>query len=102
MPPTLHEDSGHIRQELLYAQEGERESYEAAYVLADTAERALDIGRPLPRGQVLGPAGPVLDGSELEAFVCLPPGYFPEGVELYEDPDQDVPVPDGRLADPDE
>lgn len=88
----LHEDSGHIRQELLYAQEGERESYEAAYVLADTAERALDIGRPLPRGQVLGPAGPVLDGSELEAFICLNPGYFSEGLELYEDPSQDVPV----------
>ena len=94
----LHEAGGHIRQELLYAHEGEREPYEGAQILVDTAERAVELGAALPRGQVIGAGGPVLDGSPLEGFVCLNPGFFPEDFELFDDPTADAPVVIAMLA----
>jgi hypothetical protein len=68
---------GHVRQELLLACWGRFLSAELAGLLTAAAGYALEPHVALSPGQVLGPAGPLIPGSGLEALLCLEPRLHP-------------------------
>src|SRR5579884_2452683 len=74
--------AGHVRQELLLACLdrflSERLAALLAWVAMDVAARHIAL-RP---GQVYAPAGSLLAGSELAAFVCLEPLIYPPALAL--------------------
>lgn len=50
----------------------------APALLHQIAMSALTEGRAYVRGEVLGPQGPVVPGSKMEAFYVAIPAYFPD------------------------
>lgn len=50
---------------------------ELSATLAYVGELCLDKHTAICIGDVLGPSGPILVGSEMEAILCLPPNPFP-------------------------
>ena len=76
----------HIAQELLfccYARFGGRDAAAVPYMAAVDVRREQ---RPLLRGHVVGPRGPLFDDSELEALYCAPPWCFPESLAAVDEP----------------
>jgi hypothetical protein len=66
----------HTRVELV---SGAYERFETAILasaLLALAAELRDSHSALLRGQVIGPRGPLLDGSQIEAFYCAAPIYF--------------------------
>ena len=47
------------------------------------AHDLLDSHRALLRGEVIGPAGPVVPGSSLEAYYCALPVYFRDSLATF-------------------
>lgn len=82
---TLRQEDGPpICQELLFSlREGEARPEDAVLLMKTLVAPVLESRRSLDRGQVLGPAGPVLEGSTLEAFYCSFPAYFPEELAVF-------------------
>ena len=70
---------GHYRQELVIAAWDRFVTVEFAATLAAVGTRVLDAHWAIGIGEVIGPAGPILPGSELEAILCLHPDPFPTG-----------------------
>ena len=79
----LHQERGHVRQELLISINAEAESFQAARVLPAIAAELLSSGYALLRGQVLRTAGPILAGASVEAFLCWEPVYFADALGEY-------------------
>jgi hypothetical protein len=54
------------------------------------AEDILQSHHAPAQGSVVGPNGPIVDGSELEGFVFLEPGYHPDDLQVFEHPTEEV------------
>jgi Suppressor of fused protein (SUFU) len=52
----------------------------------------LAADRPLLRGDVIGPRGPLIAGSEMEAIYVAIPVYFPDDFAVYEGDDDQIVV----------
>jgi hypothetical protein len=76
---------GHVRQELLLACWDRFVSRRLAGLLAIAASQALQERAALLHGQVLGPSGPLIPGSELQALLCLEPFLFPKTLTVCRD-----------------
>lgn len=74
---------GHVRQELLVAG-WDRFAGERLAQLLPVAVRP-DGHTALTPSQVLGPAGPLLPGSQLTAFICMEPHGYPGGLSVCRD-----------------
>jgi hypothetical protein len=73
----LCSSSGHVRQELLISAWDRFAGKELAATLMIFGTQILDTHRAKETGDVIGPAGPIIPESELEAILCLPPDSFP-------------------------
>ena len=65
-----------VRQELVMAVRATEISLGVPSVLQQVASEALSLGRPLLRGEVMGPRGAMFPGSEMEALYAAIPVYF--------------------------
>ncbi|WP_394842204.1 suppressor of fused domain protein [Pendulispora brunnea] len=68
--------SKHIGQEFLLACHSDQLHAKHVSLLAIVAKEQLESGAGLRRGQVLGPAGPLVPGAATEALYVCPPAYF--------------------------
>jgi hypothetical protein len=73
---TLHSIAGHVRQELILATWEQYVCPELAATLAIIGGKVLDAHVSVEFGQVFGPAGPLIPGSNLEAILCVRPEGF--------------------------
>jgi hypothetical protein len=71
-----------ISQELLFACLGDHRR-DVLALLAIIAEQVARRGTALERGEVLGPAGPVVQGSSLTAFVATLPVFVPDEAVFF-------------------
>jgi hypothetical protein len=76
---------GHVRQELLLACWDRFVTPRLADLAAIAANEALEGHTALLHGQVLGPAGPLIPGSELRALLCLEPFLYPDTLAVCRD-----------------
>ena len=72
-----------VRQELVACTRQEAAA-DLAAVVDLIGREVLASHRALLRGQVLGPAGPLVEGATVSAMVCATPWYWPEGFERFE------------------
>lgn len=86
---TLHQEDGSaIRQELLMiSYDGYDQMEIVALISSVYLEDMLATGSALTHRSVLGPAGPIIDGSQLTAFYCARPAYFPDGFHRFTETD---------------
>jgi hypothetical protein len=80
--PMKQADKGVISQELLFACRGEHD-HEIIGLLGVIAEDLVTRGRPLERGEVLGPADCIVLGSALTSLVATIPVFLPDRAVLY-------------------
>lgn len=59
-------------------------------LLDQVAQQAIASGHAWLRGDVIGPAGPLFDGSSLEALYVCNPVYFPDSFFVYSSPEGDI------------
>jgi hypothetical protein len=83
-------DGGSLREELIVAARKESEIDYLGRALHGIAKDILERHHALLRGDVLGPRGPVVPDSTLEAFFCIHPAYWPESFDLFEGPEFEV------------
>jgi len=69
--------------ELLGASYRRFESLQPEANLLAVAHDLLDSHRALLRGEVVGPAGPIVPGSVLEAYYCAIPVYFSDSLATF-------------------
>lgn len=67
----------HIRQELLMLAPGSLTPDHVASLLLQVGASVIGTEQALLRGDVIGPAGPLVPGSELTALYATMPSYFP-------------------------
>lgn len=67
-----------VRQELLLSADRRFDSWNIPGLLGTVGREVLTRHQGLLRGEVLGPAGPLLPGSSLEALYCASPVHFPD------------------------
>jgi hypothetical protein len=91
-PLTSPTSGKSIRQELLFLAPAALESDTVVSLLLQVGSMALDTGRALLRGDVIGPAGEIVPGSEMTALYVTMPVYFPDEFGTYADPDGDIVV----------
>jgi hypothetical protein len=68
----------HHNHELLFCCQQRFVSLDLAKVIGSIVTKVIQTGKPLFRGDVLGPAGPLLPGVPVEALYVCPPSYFKE------------------------
>ena len=73
-----------IRQELLILAPESLTPDHIASVLHQVGEMAMGTGRALVRGDVIGPAGPLVSGATVTALYVTTPSYFPEGFAVFD------------------
>ena len=71
------------RMELLGASYKRFEELRPEGNLLTVAHDLIQEHRPLLRGEVIGPRGPIVPGSVLEAYYCALPVYFPDGLASF-------------------
>lgn len=82
-PLRQREGFPNLRQELVFSMWApDDDEHPVALVMAVVSDM-LDSGRALKRGEVLGPAGPLLDGVRAEAMYCAAPVYFEYELQLF-------------------
>lgn len=69
---------GNTRQELLFSTYATENDEEIASLVMTVVDEIVEANHALARGQVLGPAGPILDDAKAEALYCTHPVYFPD------------------------
>jgi hypothetical protein len=80
----LHAPSGRqYRQELLGASYARYADLRPEANLLTVAHDLLGEHRALLRGEVVGPRGPLVSGSPLEAYYCSLPVYFPDALATF-------------------
>jgi len=83
---VLHQLSGpDIRLELLTCTWSSFREASLDSLLFILAQQILDRHHAPAQGEYIGPAGPVVTGSKLEAFYFMPPLYHPETLEVFSD-----------------
>jgi hypothetical protein len=55
-------------------------------ILQQAAEESLAAGRPYLCGEVIGPRGPLFEGTRMEALYVASPVYFPDSFAYFESP----------------
>jgi hypothetical protein len=80
--PLEQKNKGTIAQELLFACRGEHER-DIVGLLDVIAEQIASRGTALERGEVLGPAGPIIDKSILTSLVSTLPVFLPDSAVFY-------------------
>ena len=73
-----------IRQELVVCSYRENADVFFAGVIERVARQLVDTHVSLQRGQVIGPRGPLVKGSALEAVVCCSPWYWEESFSRFD------------------
>lgn len=87
----LHQSAkGFIRQELMVIQEDNFDRRLVASLLLSVSKQVADRGHAIQRGEVFGPSGPLLPGSETSALFATMPPFLPESVYLLRD--EEVPL----------
>ncbi|GAA1575278.1 suppressor of fused domain protein [Kribbella hippodromi] len=87
-PLRLPEAGRTIRHELLMLADSETAATGLLpHLVQQVGEQAVRYGRPFLCGEVIGPRGPLLPGSLLEAFYVAMPVYFPDDFAVCESPD---------------
>lgn len=94
-----------IRHELvIFGREDERLDLLPA-ILVQVGETILRAGRALLYGDVLGPCGPIIPGSELTAFYVTGHAYMPDSFNVVHDDQGEhlillwlIPITDGEAA----
>jgi hypothetical protein len=81
---TLCSTRGHVRQELLVACWDDQLVPQLVSLLPIVAWDLIGRHVALSHGQVLGPAGPLIPGSGLEALLCLEPFLHPDSFAVCE------------------
>ncbi len=84
---VFHSPRGHVRQELLLTCWDEFASDRVAKLIPIVADYALHEHVAFVPGQVIGPAGPLIPGSGLEALLCVRPFLFPQAFTVCEETD---------------
>lgn len=79
-----------MRQELLMTVSTVPDPNNIATLLAQVGREALESGRGVPRGTVIGPYGPLFPDSEMEALYVAAPAYLPEGFETVRSQSGDI------------
>jgi hypothetical protein len=80
--PTSGRDT---RLELLMLASNEVDATAVPALLTQVALTAIRTNRALLRGDVVGPAGPLVTGSKMEAFYVTSPAYFQPEFAVYHD-----------------
>jgi hypothetical protein len=75
-------DKGPITQELLFACRGEHD-HDVVGLLGVISEDVANRGRALERGEVIGPAGPIIQSSPLTSVVATLPVFLPDSAVFY-------------------
>jgi hypothetical protein len=70
-----------FRQELVFGCYSRQVSEDVVLLVAAVAQYCIERTLHLHRGDIIGPFGPIIDGSPMEAFYLCPPVYFSEGLE---------------------
>ncbi len=73
-----------IRMELLLGCHERFASWNPGSLLAVVAKDLLSKHRALRQGDVLGPAGPIKEGSSCHGFWCTSPGYYPDAMGSFD------------------
>ena len=85
----LHQlDNIDIRQELLVSMWATEDDEEPSALLMSVAEDVMKRAHALARGDVLGPAGPILDGASTEALYATAPVYFEDSFHVFRGSEQ--------------
>jgi hypothetical protein len=79
-----------IRQELLILVPPTHRDGPLPGILQQVGNMALDSHHALLRGDVVGPYGKLLDGTDMEALYVAPPTIFPDDFAVYEGSAGDV------------
>ncbi|MDR6120087.1 hypothetical protein QE370_003271 [Aeromicrobium sp. SORGH_AS981] len=82
-----------IRQELMMLAPPALRHDVVVSLLLQVGLMALTNERALLRGEVIGPAGPITEGSRLMSFYITSPVYFPDELATYAGPAGQVVVP---------
>jgi hypothetical protein len=83
------EDGRRIRQEFLFCCHPS-ESWQPEAIVAVVGQDVVKLHQALFRGEVIGPAGPLLPGSTCEALLCLSPVYWPDGLHVWRGSDPET------------
>jgi Suppressor of fused protein (SUFU) len=75
-------DKGVITQELLFACRGEHDD-DVVGLLGVISEQVANRGSAMVRGEVIGPAGPLIQSSSLTAVVATLPVFLPDSAVFY-------------------
>jgi hypothetical protein len=67
-----------IRQELVFSAHARFAFWNLAGLVSEIGKELLQTKRSLLRGDVLGPAGPIVPGATLDAIYCGIPIFFPD------------------------
>jgi hypothetical protein len=81
-----------IRHELLMLVPDEHRDGPIPALLHQVSESVLRGRRALVRGDVIGPSGQLIPGSQMEALYVAMPAYFPDEFAIYEDGNEPVVV----------
>jgi len=68
----------HTLQELIFCAYREFISTDLVKLLGVVVKEIVGSDGPVGRGEVLGPAGPLLDSTPMEALYICPPTYYPK------------------------
>jgi hypothetical protein len=79
-----------IHHELLVIVDESQEALFFPSILEQLAIMSIDSGHAFLRGQVVGPAGPIVPGSVMEAFYVAMPVYLPDSFATYSSGEGDV------------
>lgn len=81
-----------IRQELLMIIPDDLRDGPIPGLLQQIGKEELAVGRPLLRGEAIGPRGELIPGSAMEAMYAAIPVYLPDDFAVYEGDDGQVAV----------
>ena len=89
---SLHsfESGKMIHHELLIILDEGQEMEFIPSILEQLAMTAVESGHAFLRGQVVGPAGPIVPDSAMEAFYVASPVYLPDSFATYSSDEGDV------------
>ena len=86
------EDGNKMRQELLFASYEDLDEWRPDVHVLHVADELAEKQKALKRGQVIALEGVLFPESELEAFYCAAPVYWPAEVQRWEGADPAVVV----------
>jgi len=81
-----------IRQELVFLLRDTAGTRNLPGVLQELVHEILQRGEALPRGIVIGPRGPLLEDSTVEALYVTAPVYFPDSFHVFRPADGSDPI----------